>query len=430
MIGQTIDLHRVRLVEGTETADDEGVASGGLVSHVLQNGIIQNTHAEFGEADGHVQLAEIRLRRFDCRGRSGLGTGVGNSPHVLGVPDKPLGMRTPGIPGPRAPHGGKARAVRDVEACAQLMAELVRGEVGCRAEAGQTVVGDTAAPHQLAHGLRVMAVAERRDAVGNHGAQKGFGERVRQLVAARGREVAVERVHHDIHDAARHLIRRERVREFRVHQRKAGTVQRGGEPTLDAGLFIGQNSGVARLAACGGDRQNNSDRKNGGRRGCALPVFPDIVFRSSGAQSDGLRGVDDAAAADGQNEVRAEVKRLTDRAACEAQTGIGVYAAEFLVCEPRSLKTLRQTLQKTAAHDAAAAVQNKHTAAAERTDLIGQMIFRIRAEDHFCRAVKRKAVHDAFLRILDSRCITGLTFFHFVFIIKSHQNFIKYQKKC
>ena len=61
--------------------------------------------------------------------------------------------------------------MRDAEARAQRVAELVRGKIGHRAQTCQTVMRKAAAPHQLAHRVRVCGVCDSRWAVTDDYAQ-------------------------------------------------------------------------------------------------------------------------------------------------------------------------------------------------------------------------------------------------------------------
>ena len=70
----------------------------------------------------------------------------------------------------------RARELCDELAAREGVAELVRGEVLPAAEAGQAVVRDAAAPHDLAHGRLVVRVLHGGGAVAEDDAQQRLGQ--------------------------------------------------------------------------------------------------------------------------------------------------------------------------------------------------------------------------------------------------------------
>ena len=110
----------------------------------------------------------------------------------------------------------------EVEAGAELMAQLVDGKILGRAQAGEPVVGETARPHQLAHGLEVAGIRQGPGAAADHRAQQPLGDLVGEQVTGDTGEIAVQSVHHDIHHAAGDLVGGEGAGQFRIHHCKAG----------------------------------------------------------------------------------------------------------------------------------------------------------------------------------------------------------------
>lgn len=104
---------------------------------------------------------------------------------------------------------------------------------------------------------------------------------------------------------------------------KTGRLRSGVEPALLAGLGVRQHGGIARLAARG---RMVSTTPTGMERVSTARFFQNshrVRLRVGRAVRDGLAGVDDAAAADGQNELRAERKRQLHALAASATRGFG-----------------------------------------------------------------------------------------------------------
>ena len=212
-------------------------------------------------------------------------------------------------------------------------------------------------------------------------------------------------MHHNVHAAAGGLIRGQRAGERGVHNGKA----RAGAFVVDAlfepAVLVGDDAGVARLAARGGDRQHRADGSARLRRGLAHEEIPDIKFGIGERVADGLRRVDHAAAADGEQKVRAGLLCKSNALAHAAEPGIRLHAAERLVADARFLQQLEHAVKQSALSRArndervrAAAFADKLTAAAfgvaPENDLRGNAVFKVLHDEFFlpvylCRILRQ-----------------------------------------
>ena len=130
----------------------------------------------------------------------------------------------------------------DVELAAQLMAQLVGCEIHDTPQAGKASMGHAAAPHQLAHGLVVLAVCQCLFAELHHVLDELLCHPVSKVVALGVGHVALQGVHDNIGSATGNLIRRQGIGQLRIHDGKARAVQIRVGTTLLADFVIGQHS--------------------------------------------------------------------------------------------------------------------------------------------------------------------------------------------
>ena len=248
----------------------------------------------------------------------------------------------------------------DVKFLAQCMPQLVRGEILFAAEAGQAVVRQGACPHDFAHSLLVMCVTHGGRAVFQHDAQQCLGQFVRQGIVGDGVKIPVERVHENIAHAAGDLMHRERRGKQGVKNGEGRAVERGIEAALFACFRVGQNSGVARLAAGCRDGQHDTDGHGFCQRCAALPEFPDVCAGVGSAVGDGLAGIDDAAAADCQNQLRARFQRQLHALTGQRHARVRLYAAERAIADVRLVQEPEHAVKQSAFLRACAAVDDQH----------------------------------------------------------------------
>ena len=225
-----------------------------------------------------------------------------------------------------------------------------------------------------------------------HGAQQALAELVGELVVLDGGEVALVGVHHDVNDAAGRLVGGEGVGELGIHDGEAGAdavVVAGG---LDLQLVVIEHAAGAALAAGCGDGDDGAHGHHHGRVLGAQEVVPDVAVIER-ADADALGGVDDAAAADGQQEVDALAFDDLDALAHVLHAGVGLSAAEINGGYARFLDVLPHAVQQAAAHDAAAAVDDEDLGGALLGAELADILLLVLAEHELGRAVESEVVH-------------------------------------
>ena len=284
--------------------------------------------------------------------------------------------------------------MRRVEAGAELVAELVDGEVLAAAELCEVGVGDAAAPHDLAHGIVVLVVLDGNSRGIHDSLDEVLGHAVGEDIGFLDLgEVALERVHDDVGDAADELLLGDGEGQLRIHEGEDRAVERRVEADLAHRVLIRQHGGVARLAARSGECQYGTDGHGLFEFGAAAPEIPDVRAGVGHAVGDGLGRVDDAAATDGEDEVGFEGECLADALAHECDARVRLDAAEHLEGEPRGRQLALDAREQAAPDDAAAAVDDVDAARAVRAQFLGHAVLGMAAEDDLCRHLELKTLH-------------------------------------
>ena len=285
--------------------------------------------------------------------------------------------------------------MRRIVACRQFVPELVHGKVLPAPELGKTAVRHTAAPHELAHRIVVLAADEEAAHALHDDADQllgnAVGEDVRLLDA---REVAFHRVHHDVRRPRCNLLTRQSKGERGVHKGDDGTVQRCVQPALLPRILVREHRRVARLAARRGDREHRAKGHGLCELLLARPDVPDVGTGVCNAVCDRLCRINDAAAADGKNEVDIGGKSLADRLTHERDARIRTHAAHDEERQSLRGQIFLNAREQPRTLRAAAAVEDEHAARPERAQFPGDRILRIPSEDDLGRAVIGKALHE------------------------------------
>ena len=155
-------------------------------------------------------------------------------------------------------------------------------------------------------------------------------------------------MHHYIHAAACRLICGKSVGELGVHYRKFALAVVAVERALEHILVIGDNRAVAHFAAGGRYGKHGSHRSAALADGLADVKVPHVavIFES---RTDGLAGVDDAAAADGKDEVNAFLFAQVDALIDEGEMRIGDDAAKLDMRDVRRVEGRFDLVEQAAA---------------------------------------------------------------------------------
>ena len=227
------------------------------------------------------------------------------------------------------------------------MLKLMHREQALAAAAGVIVMRNAAGPHQGRTRLIIARIGDCPAAGIAHGNEQTFGNAVGNVAfAAFRREVTLERVHHDVHNAAAGLEFGHSIGVLRIKEADARTVGLARDTALLLGLLVGEYAGVAAFRAGGCQRQHSADRQRGIRLcagGCKLPR---IGFGGN-AHGDGLRRVDYRAAADCQYKVDALSLCQCNALADKRYLRVRRYTAQFNKGKTRRKQALFHTVQQT-----------------------------------------------------------------------------------
>ena len=270
--------------------------------------------------------------------------------------------------------------------------DAVAGAVLDPADADGVVVAHDAGPHDLRADIVVIRVADGLGPELYHGAEQALAELVGELVVLNGGKITLVGVHHDVNDAAGRLIGRKGVCELRIHDGEAGAdavVVAGG---FDLERVVVQHAARGALAAGGGDGNNGADGHHDGRVLGAQEVIPHVAVIES-ADADALGGVDDAAAADGEQEVDALALDDLDALAHVLHAGVGLSAAEVNGGDALVLDVLADAVKEPAADHAAAAVDYEDLGRALLGAELADILLLVLAEHELGGAVESEVVH-------------------------------------
>ena len=193
-------------------------------------------------------------------------------------------------------------------------------------------------------------------------------------------------------------MRRERRGEQRVENGEGRAVEGRIESALLPCLRIGQNGGVARLAAGRRNGQHDADGHGFTQRRAALPEFPDIRAGIGRAVGDGLAGVDDAAAADRQNQLRTRFQRQLHALAGQRRARVRLHAAERAILNACLVQKPEHAVKQSAFLRARAAVDDQHARKSAFFQQLRQLLRAACAEHDLSRYEIFKSVHMLILR--------------------------------
>ena len=265
------------------------------------------------------------------------------------------------------------------------------------AAAGQAVVRQASGPHDLRPGVVVLRILRQDLRVLLHRAQQALRQRVGDLHVPAVGEVPLHGVHHDVRAAAGRLVVRQGHGQFRVHDRELRPAVVAAVAALHQALFLRDHGAVAHFAARRRDGQDDAQGQAG--RGLALVIIeiPHVAVVGH-AVADGLRAVDGAAAAHGQQEVYAFLFAQFNAFVHQAQVRVRHRTAQGHKGNARRFQRIRDPLQQAGADHAAAAVMDQDLSAAEFLHQVGDPGFRALSENHFRGGIVIESEHRFSLR--------------------------------
>ena len=326
------------------------------------------------------------------RGVLGVGEVVGHVHHVDGKAHEAAQVLVHHIACPAGPDGGQSGTVGNVEHSAQLVLQLVGGPVVADAASGQSPVSHASAPHDLRPLAIVLGIFQHGKHGGLHPAQHGLGQVGGQVHVVVLGEIAFHGVHHHVGDAGRRLIGRQGERAARVHNGKLGPRHVVAIAQLHVAVLVGDDAGLAHLAAGGGDGEHGGHGEHLFRLGLAKVEVPHVAVVAH-AVGYALRRVDDAAPAHGEDEVHTLPAAQVDALLGFRQPRIGHHAAQGEHLQAALAKQAADFVEQARALGALTAVVNQHFRAAILLCQTSHLLLRLFAEHHFRRRVVIKVFH-------------------------------------
>ena len=200
--------------------------------------------------------------------------------------------------------------MRHTKESAQLVLQLVTGEILLRTALRQIIVRQRAGPHDGSPVTIVLRILQHLWRRLHHRPQQCLGNGIRQQRVLILREVALHRVHHDVGGSSSRLIGRQRISALRVHDGKLTTAEVAVHATLQHSLVVGDHTARRHLRACSRDGEHHADGQARLWHGLPVPEIPHVA-RIPHAVADGLRRVDHATATHSEDEVH--LLLLTER---------------------------------------------------------------------------------------------------------------------
>ena len=249
-----------------------------------------------------------------------------------------------------------------------------------------------AGPHDVRAGVVVLGLGQHARGLGADGAHDGQVHAVGDGHGAHVVEEALEQMAEHVGDAGGCLERRQREREFGVHERQLRALVVACVAGLHAQLVVADDGVLRSLAAGCRDGENHGDGQHIGVRVLLGDELPHVVI-DAGAVGDGLRGVDNRAAAHGQHPVHAVFLAQRDTLAHQANLWIGAHAAQFHVLDASLLKRRAHAVDEARLNGALPAVVQQHLMRAALGQHGADLAFGVVAEHEMRRGNELEVFH-------------------------------------
>ena len=250
-----------------------------------------------------------------------------------------------------------------------------------------------ACPHDLGARVVILGIVAEDERLRHDGAQQAFGDAIRDFHRVALNKVALHGVHENIGAAAGGLIIRQSHGQFGIHDGELRAADIVVIAALDAALLFGDDGGIAHFAAGSGDGQHHADGQTALGLALVIVEIPDVAVHAH-AVADGLGRVDDAAAADGKDEVNAFLFAQVDALIDEGEMRVGDDAAKLDMRDVRRVEGRFDLVEQAAAARALTAEMNQNLFAALRADEVADLLMGIFAEIDVGRGVIAEIAHE------------------------------------
>ena len=273
------------------------------------------------------------------------------------------------------------------------MAQLVSCKIHSSSQASKASMGHTATPHQLTHGLIILAISQSPAAKLHHVLNQFLSHSVCKAIALSMSHIPLQGVHNNICCTTGNLIRRQSIGQLRIHNRKFRPIQICIGATFFSYFIIGQHRRITGFTACCRNGQHCSHWSCLGNRLSATPIFPNIHIWSCNTMSNSLSCIQHTAAAYPQYKICLEIQCLLNPLSSLGHQRIWLYAAHRVIRQSRSLQLILQSAQQTASYHAAATIDNKYPASSMLHNFICSLAFSPLAKNNLCWTIIFKTLH-------------------------------------
>ena len=246
-------------------------------------------------------------------------------------------------------------------------------------DTADVVVGDGAGPHEVGAGVVVAGVFEDARDFGADGEHDGFAQAVGEFDAGGVGEVAFDDVRHHVGRAGCGLVGRDGDGEFRVHDGEYGADAFAGVVPFEHAVFTGDDGDGGDFAAGRGDGEDGCDGQDGCGDGFAVEEVPEVACVGR-AECDGFGRVDDAAAADGEDEVDVFLAAQFDAVADVSASRVWQDAAEREGGKACAFQRAGDAVDEAGFDGGCTAVVDEDACAALPPDAVADVVFFATAE--------------------------------------------------
>ena len=393
LFAELVDVQHILPMELLQPADGRLLAvgdAGAALGHGFQLAFVNaQLRQRLGQAHAAVEDAQTVNRLL--HDLLLVTQALGDTHHLHGELDKHVDVVLVDVAHPGGGDHRQPGPVGHVIHGAELMLHVMAAPVFLPAHAHQAVVGHGAGKADLRPGVIVLRVLNDGGAVGHDGVKGGLAQRVGEVHVGGVGEIALKDMAHHVGHAVGDLVFGQGEEQLRVHDGDQRPQVWAAVAILALAFLVGDDGVSAGLAACRGNREDDSHRQrlpDGQPLLINLPDIPLVVH----AHGDGLGGVDGAAAAHRQDQVNLFLPAQRDALVHQGQPGVGLDAAQFHKIDARLFQRRSHLVIQPAPLDAAAAVVQQHLLRV-RLEELPDLPLGAPPEHHARRGVKLKILH-------------------------------------
>ena len=249
-----------------------------------------------------------------------------------------------------------------------------------------------AGPHHVRARIVVLRIHHDARRLGAHRLHKRQAQVVRHRHRAHVVEEALQQMAEHVGKARSCLERGQRERELRIHERELRTLGVVRVARFHLQCVVRHHRVLRRLAAGSRDGEHHGDGQHVVRQPLRLEEIPHVpvVVRAHG---DGLRRVDDRAAAHGQHPVDIVFLAQRDAFASKRDLGVRTHAAQLHVLDALCIQRCLHAVDQAAFHGALAAEVQQHRTRTALGQLASHLLFSALSEHEVGRRHEFEVLH-------------------------------------